>query len=166
MEQDVPPNQEPVEKDRKPIPNIQKPKKQKKKEEQPQVIIQRTLPDYIEDYLCHYPSFSHLFSVYYMKPIAEAVLVINVIMKEMYALFSIHREVMESNSYRKPLFTPFDNNNTVYINEPRQLLAHAQTTHIDIKKMIARLSVFNENLHGRFDDEKDTMSYRVVRNRE
>jgi tubulin polyglutamylase TTLL5 len=32
--------------------------------------------------------------------------------------------------------------------------------------MIARLSVFNENLHGRFDDEKDTMSYRVVKSRE
>jgi hypothetical protein len=50
-----------------------------------------------------------------MKPSVEAALDINVVMREMYAIFSIHREAMESNSYRKPLFTPFDNN-TVYIN--------------------------------------------------
>lgn len=32
--------------------------------------------------------------------------------------------------------------------------------------MIARLSVFNENLHGRFDEDSNTMHYRVVKNRE
>jgi hypothetical protein len=31
----------------------------------------------------------------------------------------------------------------MYLNDPRQLLLHAQTTHIDLKVLIDRLNIFN-----------------------
>lgn len=48
------------------------------------------------------------------------------------------------------MFRAFDNT-CMYVNDARQLLLHAQTTNIDLKTLLNRLNIFNENLHGRFE---------------
>ena len=64
------------------------------------------------------------------------------------------------------MFRSFDNT-CMYVNDAHQLLLHAQTTSIDLKTLLNRLNVFNENLHGRFESkQEDTLYYRVVKNRE
>lgn len=64
------------------------------------------------------------------------------------------------------MFRSFDNT-CVYVNDAHQLLLNAQTTNIDLKVLLNRLNIFNQNLHGRFEQKpQDTLYYRVVKSRE
>lgn len=114
----------------------------------PQKIISvRPRPEF--DYLSVYPSFNHIFSVMYLKPVHQALNDIPNIMRDIKTLFTAHMEHFSNRSNFKPaIFLPFDNNGAFQLTDAKQLIAHAQETYIDLKVMIERVEIFNQNLHG------------------
>lgn len=106
------------------------------------------LPNF--NYLEVYPSFNHIFSVMYTKAEHQALLDIPNIQKELISMFAAHiQHFKDRTSYFQPaVFLPFDNN--ANFSDPRQLLLHAENTHVNLKKIVERLDIFNRNLQGQF----------------
>lgn len=79
------------------------------------------------DYLQIYPSFNHIFSIMYLKPIHQATSDIPNIMREIKTLFINHVQHFEHNKtfFQPALFLPFDHHGSFQINDPKQLLLHA-----------------------------------------
>lgn len=76
----------------------------------------------------------------YLKPLNQALNDIPNIMRDIKSLFTTHIEHFSNKSNFKPaIFLPFDNNSTFQLTDPKQLIAHAQQTYIDLKVMIERV---------------------------
>lgn len=85
----------------------------------------------------------------YLKPVSQALNDIPNIMRDIKTLFAAHIEHFSTKTTFKPaIFLPFDHNGAFQLTDPKQLIAHAQETYIDLKVMIERVECFNQNLHG------------------
>ncbi len=102
----------------------------------PKII--RPKPDF--NYLSVYPTFNHIFSVMYLKPVHQALNDIPNLMRDIKTMLTTHIEHFSNKSNFKPaIFLPFDHNGAFQLTDPKQLIAHAQETYIDLKVMIERV---------------------------
>lgn len=87
-------------------------------------------------------------------------------MRDLINMFTAHlQHFKEKASYFQPaVFLPFDSGSNMQMTDPRQLLHHAENTHVNLKKIMERLEIFNANLHGQFNSN-DNRYYRVIKTR-
>ena len=75
-----------------------------------------------------------------MKPQHQALSELPNIMRDIKTLFTTHMEHFSNRTTFKPaIFLPFDHNGVFQLTDPKQLIAHAQETYIDLKVMISRV---------------------------
>jgi len=97
------------------------------------------LPDF--NYLDIYPTFNHIFSVSYCKPINQALQDIPLIMKDLTTMLSTHLQHFKdkANYFQPAIFLPFDSLNNFNTIDPKQLIMHAENTYVNLKKIVERL---------------------------